>query len=55
MSLKYSVPNIRKLKLERVTPWMTNDDLALLTQNCANVTEFSLVGCMHLGVGQYAS
>ncbi|KMT06840.1 hypothetical protein BVRB_7g159950 isoform A [Beta vulgaris subsp. vulgaris] len=50
MSLKYSVPNIRKLKLERVTPWMTNDDLALLTQNCANVTEFSLVGCMHLGV-----
>lgn len=47
--LKHSVPNLRKLKLERVTPWMTNDDLALLTQNFANLIELSLVGCTHLG------
>ncbi|KAK9755348.1 hypothetical protein RND81_01G019000 [Saponaria officinalis] len=41
---------LRKLKLERVTPWMTNDDLALLTQNCANLMELSLVGCTRLDV-----
>ncbi|KAK8588743.1 hypothetical protein V6N13_087642 [Hibiscus sabdariffa] len=43
-SLNLSMPNLRILKLERVTPWMTNDDLVLLTQNCANLVEFSLLG-----------
>ncbi|KAL7195808.1 hypothetical protein ACSBR1_035945 [Camellia fascicularis] len=45
VSFKYSMPNLRKLKLERVTPWMTNDDLVNLTQNCANLIELSLLGC----------
>ncbi|GAB4856419.1 hypothetical protein Ancab_014337 [Ancistrocladus abbreviatus] len=48
LSLTISMPNLRRLKLERVTPWMTNDDLALLTENCANLTELSLIGCVHL-------
>ncbi|KAK8712024.1 hypothetical protein V6N13_147276 [Hibiscus sabdariffa] len=43
-SLNLSMSNLRILKLERVTPWMTNDDLVLLTQNCANLVEFSLLG-----------
>ncbi|XP_057549552.1 BTB/POZ domain-containing protein FBL11 [Amaranthus tricolor] len=51
LSWKHSVPSLRKLKLERVTPWMTNDDLALLTQNFSNLVELSLIGCMHLGAG----
>lgn len=45
LSFKSSMPNLRKLRLERVTPWMTNDDLVILTQNCANLIELSLVGC----------
>ncbi|KAL2933655.1 BTB/POZ domain-containing protein FBL11 [Bienertia sinuspersici] len=48
LSLKHNVPNLRKLKLERVTPWLTNDNLALLTQNFANLVELSLVGCTRL-------
>lgn len=44
-SFKFSMPNLRKLKLERVTPWMDSDDLVCLTQNCANLTELSLRGC----------
>ncbi|XP_044465295.1 BTB/POZ domain-containing protein FBL11 isoform X3 [Mangifera indica] len=44
-SFRFSLPNLRKLKLERVTPWMTNDDLVILTQNCANLIELSLLGC----------
>ncbi|EEF28381.1 ubiquitin-protein ligase, putative [Ricinus communis] len=47
-SFKNSIPNLRKLKLERVTPWMTNNDLVVLTQNFVNLVEFSLVGCRHL-------
>lgn len=50
LSLRHNVPNLRKLKLERVAPWMTNHDLFLLTKNCANLTELSLVGCTHLDV-----
>ncbi|XP_031129352.1 BTB/POZ domain-containing protein FBL11 isoform X1 [Ipomoea triloba] len=42
---KFSMPNLRKLKLERVTAWMTNDDLLILTQNCVNLIELSLAGC----------
>ncbi|KAM7468286.1 hypothetical protein LguiB_015848 [Lonicera macranthoides] len=45
LSFKSSMPNLRKLKLERVTPWMTNDDLIILTWNCLNLTELSLLGC----------
>ncbi|KAH9602707.1 hypothetical protein KSS87_015398 [Heliosperma pusillum] len=45
LALNCKAPLLRKLKLERVTPWMTNDNLALLTQNCANLIELSLVGC----------
>ncbi|XAR69719.1 hypothetical protein NMG60_11001420 [Bertholletia excelsa] len=44
-SFKFSMSSLRKLKLERVTPWMTNDDLAILTQNCAYLVELSLLGC----------
>nr|pir hypothetical protein At2g36370 [imported] - Arabidopsis thaliana [Arabidopsis thaliana] len=41
-SFKFSMPNLRKLRLERVTRWMTNDDLLVLTQSCPNLTELSL-------------
>ncbi|CAH9099417.1 unnamed protein product [Cuscuta europaea] len=44
-SFKFSMPNLRKLKLERVTPRMTNEDLLILTENCINLIELSLVGC----------
>ncbi|GAY33217.1 hypothetical protein CUMW_006220 [Citrus unshiu] len=44
-SFKLPLPNLRKLKLERVTPWMTNNDLVILTQNCSELVELSLVGC----------
>ncbi|XP_050380363.1 BTB/POZ domain-containing protein FBL11 isoform X2 [Argentina anserina] len=45
VSFKSCVPNLRKLKLERVTPWMTNNDLVVLTESCANLIELSLLGC----------
>lgn len=45
LSFKYSVPSLRKLRLERVTPWMTNADLVTLTENCGNLVELSLLGC----------
>lgn len=45
------MPNLRKLRLERVTPWMTNDELAILTQNCVNLVELSLLGCRLLNSG----
>ncbi|XP_061340254.1 BTB/POZ domain-containing protein FBL11 [Gastrolobium bilobum] len=44
-SFKFPMQNLRKLRLERVTPWMTNDDLVILTQNCRNLVELSLLGC----------
>ncbi|KAK7396655.1 hypothetical protein VNO78_17811 [Psophocarpus tetragonolobus] len=44
-SFKFPMQNLRKLRLERVTPWMTNDDLVVLTQNCRNLVELSLLGC----------
>ncbi|KAF2604394.1 hypothetical protein F2Q70_00028461 [Brassica cretica] len=47
-SFKFSIPNLRKLRLERVTRWMTNEDLFVLTQSCPNLTELTLVGCAHL-------
>lgn len=42
---KFSRPNLRKLQLERVTPWMTNKDLFVLTQSFPNLVELSLLGC----------
>ncbi|TXG58310.1 hypothetical protein EZV62_016139 [Acer yangbiense] len=47
-SFKLPLLNLKKLRLERVAPWMTNHDLVLLTQNCANLVELSLIGCTHL-------
>ncbi|CAN4118261.1 unnamed protein product [Withania somnifera] len=47
-SFQSSAPRLRKLKLERVSAQMTNDDLLTLTQKCMNLTELSLVGCRHL-------
>ncbi|XP_058739076.1 BTB/POZ domain-containing protein FBL11 [Vicia villosa] len=44
-SFKFPMQNLRKLRLERVTPWMTNDDLVILSQNCRNLVELSLLGC----------
>ncbi|CAL9770597.1 unnamed protein product [Musa acuminata subsp. burmannicoides] len=44
-ALKISMLQLRILRLEWVTPWMTNNDLAILTKNCPNVVEFSLSGC----------
>lgn len=52
VSFKFCVPNLRKLKLERVTPWMTNNDLVVLTKSCANLIELSLLGCVLLNSGQ---
>ncbi|KAJ8570782.1 hypothetical protein K7X08_037754 [Anisodus acutangulus] len=50
-----SAPRLRKLKLERVSAQMTNDDLLTLTQNCMNLTELSLVGCRFLNSGLWRS
>ncbi|KAI3695746.1 hypothetical protein L1987_78746 [Smallanthus sonchifolius] len=44
-SFKVGMPNLRKLRLERVAPWMSNADLISLSQNCANLIELSLLGC----------
>ncbi|RZC82264.1 hypothetical protein C5167_045049 [Papaver somniferum] len=39
-----SVPNLKVLNLERVIPWMTNEDLVNLTKNCKNLVELSISG-----------
>lgn len=51
LSLKFRMPNLRVLKLERVTPWMTNEALATLAENCANLVKLSLIGCTLLDSG----
>ncbi|TVU37011.1 hypothetical protein EJB05_18974 [Eragrostis curvula] len=43
-SFQAKAPALRILRLEWVTPWITNDDLTILTQNCSLV-ELSLSGC----------
>uniref|UniRef100_A0ACD5XA18 Uncharacterized protein n=1 Tax=Avena sativa TaxID=4498 RepID=A0ACD5XA18_AVESA len=43
-SFQAKAPALRILRLQWVTPWMTNDDLTILTQNC-NLVELSLSGC----------
>nr|XP_029143367.1 BTB/POZ domain-containing protein FBL11 isoform X4 [Arachis hypogaea] len=47
-SFKFSMQSLTKLRLERVTPWMTNADLLILSQNCKNLVELSLLGCPSL-------
>ncbi|XP_031497191.1 BTB/POZ domain-containing protein FBL11 isoform X2 [Nymphaea colorata] len=49
-SFKIILPNLRRLKLQRVTPWMTDMDLILLTQSCRNLSELSLSGCKLLSL-----
>uniref|UniRef100_J3L890 Uncharacterized protein n=1 Tax=Oryza brachyantha TaxID=4533 RepID=J3L890_ORYBR len=46
-SFQTKAPALRILRLERITPWMTNDDLAVLIQNY-NLVELSLSGCQLL-------
>ncbi|XP_058088680.1 LOW QUALITY PROTEIN: BTB/POZ domain-containing protein FBL11 [Magnolia sinica] len=45
LSFQFSMPKLRTLRLERVTPWMRNADLAILTQKCSSLHELSLSGC----------
>ncbi|WCJ34349.1 BTB/POZ domain-containing protein FBL11 [Euphorbia peplus] len=44
-SFKNCSMNLTKLKLERVAPWMTNNDLDVLIHNFESLVEFALVGC----------
>uniref|UniRef100_A0A453GVC3 Uncharacterized protein n=1 Tax=Aegilops tauschii subsp. strangulata TaxID=200361 RepID=A0A453GVC3_AEGTS len=43
-SFQTMAPALRILRLQWVTPWITNDDLTILTQNC-NLVELLLSGC----------
>ncbi|PUZ52828.1 hypothetical protein GQ55_5G004800 [Panicum hallii var. hallii] len=43
-SFQAKAPALRILRLQWVTPWITNDDLTILTKNC-NLVELSLSGC----------
>ncbi|XP_037416148.1 BTB/POZ domain-containing protein FBL11-like isoform X2 [Triticum dicoccoides] len=43
-SFQTKAPALRILRLQWVTPWITNDDLTILTQNC-NLVELLLSGC----------
>ncbi|KAJ6831516.1 BTB/POZ domain-containing protein FBL11 isoform X1 [Iris pallida] len=45
LSFSLSMPMLRTLKLDWVTPSMTNTDLTILTQNCSKLVELSLSGC----------
>ncbi|CAN0879896.1 BTB/POZ domain-containing protein FBL11 [Linum grandiflorum] len=44
-SFRLPLPQLTKLRLQRVTPWMTNNELTVLAQNYPNLEELSLVGC----------
>ncbi|XP_024033006.1 BTB/POZ domain-containing protein FBL11 [Morus notabilis] len=48
LGFKFSMPNLRKLQLERVTPWLTNKDLVILIRSFPNLVELALLGCPHL-------
>ncbi|KAG8374153.1 hypothetical protein BUALT_Bualt11G0101200 [Buddleja alternifolia] len=52
LSFNFSMPNLRKLKLQRVAPWMNNAELATLAENCVNLVELSLIGCTLLDSGE---
>ncbi|CAL4971944.1 unnamed protein product [Urochloa decumbens] len=43
-SFQEKAPALRILRLQWVTPWITNDDLTILTKSC-NLVELSLSGC----------
>ncbi|OEL14832.1 BTB/POZ domain-containing protein FBL11 [Dichanthelium oligosanthes] len=43
-SFQVKAPALRVLRLQWVTPWITNDDLIILAENC-NLVELSLSGC----------
>ncbi|XP_021312712.1 BTB/POZ domain-containing protein FBL11 isoform X2 [Sorghum bicolor] len=43
-SFQTKAPALRVLRLHWVTPWLTNDDLTILTENC-DLAELSLSGC----------
>lgn len=47
-----AMPCLKKLELKRVIPWMSNKDLFVLTENCPNLVELSLLGCPNLDPGQ---
>ncbi|CAN1761631.1 BTB/POZ domain-containing protein FBL11 [Linum perenne] len=44
-SFRLPLPYLTKLRLERVTPWMTQSELTVLARNYPNLVELSLVGC----------
>ncbi|KAK6944004.1 hypothetical protein RJ641_025106 [Dillenia turbinata] len=49
-SFNISMPNLKMLMLERVTPWMTNDHLIILTGSFPNLIKLSLLGCKFLNL-----
>lgn len=51
-SFQIKAPLLRILRLEWITPWMTNDDLAVLIQNY-NLVELSLSGCKLLDSSKF--
>jgi hypothetical protein len=51
-SFQAKAPALRVLRLGWVTPWITNDDLAILTQNC-NLVELLLSGCKLLDSSKF--
>uniref|UniRef100_A0A453GVD3 Uncharacterized protein n=1 Tax=Aegilops tauschii subsp. strangulata TaxID=200361 RepID=A0A453GVD3_AEGTS len=51
-SFQTMAPALRILRLQWVTPWITNDDLTILTQNC-NLVELLLSGCKLLDTSKF--
>lgn len=43
-----SIPNLKKLRLERVVPWLKDDDLSLFSQSFTGLQSLSLLGCQQL-------
>lgn len=43
-----SLPNLKMLRLERVVPWLSDDDLLLFSQSCTGLQSLSLLGCQRL-------
>ena len=43
--------NLKSLRLDRATPWITNADLVVLSENCLSLMELSLSGCKLLTAG----
>jgi hypothetical protein len=49
--LSVNTSNLKSLKLDRVAPWMTDNDLNILTQNFRSLSQLSLTGCKLLTSG----